>query len=107
MVPATLGLGHRGDYHTDRQCPQFVKGAMGFGGQGQAMVDEFPEGIVEFRQQRGVLEAWYGRRFSGESRREHGPSVHHLKGAHPRSFLGKARTLRTIGKSLVQSRYTS
>ena len=44
----------------------------------------------------------------GESRREHGPSIHHLKGARPRGFLGKARTLRrTIGKSLVQSRCAS
>ena len=36
MVPATLGLGHPGDYQTDRPCPQFVKGAGRLGGQGQA-----------------------------------------------------------------------
>ena len=36
MVPATLGLGHSGDYQTDRPCPQFVKGAGRLGGQGQA-----------------------------------------------------------------------
>ena len=34
--PATLGLGHPGDYQTDRPCPQFVKGAGRLGGQGQA-----------------------------------------------------------------------
>ena len=55
MVPATLGLGHSGDYQTDRSCPQFVKGAGGLGARGrQGVVDVFPEGIAEFRQQRGV-----------------------------------------------------
>ena len=32
MIPATLGLGHPGDYQTGRPCPQFVKGARGLGG---------------------------------------------------------------------------
>ena len=36
MVPATLGLGHTGDYQTGRPCPQFVKQARGLEGQGQA-----------------------------------------------------------------------
>ena len=34
MVPATLGLGHPGDY--DRPCPQFVDGVRGLQGQEQA-----------------------------------------------------------------------
>ena len=34
--PATLGLGHPGDYQTDRPCPQFVKGAGRLGGHEQA-----------------------------------------------------------------------
>ena len=55
MFPATLGLGHPGDYQTDRPCPQFVKGAGRLGGQGQQIVvDVSPEGIAELRQQRGV-----------------------------------------------------
>ena len=55
MVPATLGLGHPGDYQTGRPCPQFVKGARGLGGWGgQVVVGIFPEGIAEFSQQRGV-----------------------------------------------------
>ena len=55
MVPATLGLGHPGDYQTDRPCPQFVKGQGGLGVRGrQVVVDVFPEGIAEFLQQRGV-----------------------------------------------------
>ena len=55
MVPATFGLGHPGDYQTDRPCPQFVKGAGRLGVRGgQVVVDVFPEGIAEFRQQRGM-----------------------------------------------------
>lgn len=55
MVPAILGLGHSGDYQTDRPCPQFLKGAGRLGGQGQAsVVDVLTEAIVGFRQQRGV-----------------------------------------------------
>ena len=55
MVPATLGLGHPGDYQTDRPCPQIVKGAGRLWGQGrQVVVDVFPEDISESRQQSGV-----------------------------------------------------
>ena len=55
MVAATLGLGQPGDYQTDRPCPQFVKGARELGGRGgRVVVDVFPEGTVEFRQQRGM-----------------------------------------------------
>ena len=54
------------------------------------MVDVFPEGTGGFHQ-RGVYETWYGRRFSGESRREHGPSVQHLKGAEPQGLSGQSR----------------
>ena len=56
----------------------------------QIVVDVFPEGIAELHQQRGVWEAWYGRRFSGESRREHGPSIYHLKGAQPQGLSGQS-----------------
>ena len=55
MVSATLGLGHPGDYQTDRPCPQFVKRAGRLGGRGrQIVVDVSVEGIAELRQQRGV-----------------------------------------------------
>ena len=55
MVPATLGLGHPGDFQTDRPCTQFVKGARGLWVRGgQVVVDVFPEGIAEFCQQRGL-----------------------------------------------------
>ena len=56
----------------------------------QVVVDVFPEGIAEFCQQRGVSEAWYGRKFRGESRREHGASTHHLKGAQPQGLSGQS-----------------
>ena len=52
MVPDTLELGHPGDYQTGRPCPQFVQGGLEVRG-GKVVVDVFPEGIAEFRQQRG------------------------------------------------------
>ena len=75
---------------------------------GQVVVDVFPEGIVEFCQQRGVQEAWYGRRFRGSPGGSMGLPYITSKGLSPRGFLGKAHILRrTTGKSLVQSRCTS
>ena len=56
------------------------------------MVDVFPEGTGGFHQ-RGVYETWYGRRFSGESRREHGPSLHHPKGAQLQGLSGQSPVL--------------
>ena len=71
--------------------PHLERGQGSLGVRGRhIVVDVFPEGIAEFRQQRGVKEAWYGRRFRGESRREHGPSIHHLKGAQPQGLSGQS-----------------
>ena len=52
---SSWGLSDRPTMFPVRPCPQFVKGARGLGGRGrQVVVDEFPEGIAEFCQQRGV-----------------------------------------------------
>ena len=109
MVPATLGLGHSGDYQTDRPCPQFVEGAGRLEGRGrQVAVEIFPEAIVEFRQQGACKKLGMG---GGSGRRPVGSvGLPHItsKGLSPRGFLDKAHILRrTIGTSLVQSRCTS
>ena len=74
----------------------------------QVVVDVFPESTAEFCQQRGMQEAWYGRRFRGSPGGSVGLPYITSKGLSPRGFLSKAHILRrTIGKSLVQCRCTS
>ena len=104
MVPTTLGLGHPGDYQTDRPCPQFVKGAGRLGGQGQANISRGHCGVAPAERSVGSL-VWEEVQ-RGVQEGAHGPSIHHLKGAQPQG-LSRQSPYSTIGESLVQSRCTS
>ena len=57
----------------------------------QVAVDVFPEGIAEFGQQRECRKLDMGGGSGwGESRRERGLSIHHLKGARPQGLSGQS-----------------
>ena len=73
----------------------------------QVVVDVFPEGIAEFRQQKSVRSLVWEEVQRGSPGGSMDLPYITSKGLSPRGFLGKAHILRTIGKSLVQSRYTS
>ena len=108
MVPATLGLGHPGDYQTDRPCPQLGGGEAWGSEAGKLWLTYFQRALRSSASRGECKKLGMG----GGSRGSSGGSMGLLyiisKGLSPRGFLGKACILRrTISKSLVQSRCTS
>ena len=110
MVPATLGLGHPGDYQTDRPCPQFVHGdreAWGSGA-GKLWLTYFQKALWSCTSRGECRKLGMGEGSAGSPGGSMGLPYITSKGLSPRGFLGKAHILRrTVGKSLVQSRCTS
>ena len=88
MVPATLGLGHPRDYQTDRPCPQ-LGGREAWGSGAGKLWLMYLQRALWSSASRGEC-AWYGRRFRVESKRKHGPSIYHLKGAQPQGLSGQS-----------------
>ena len=106
MVPATLGLGHPGDYQTDRPCPLFVKGVWGSGA-GNLWLIYFQMALRSSASRGECRKLGMGGGSGGSPGGSMGLPYITSKDLSPRGFLGKAGTLRrTNGKSLVQSRYT-
>ena len=73
----------------------------------QVVVDVFPEGIVEFRQQKSVRSLVWEEVQRGSPGGSMDLPYITSKGLSPRGFLGKACILRTTGRSLVQPRCPS
>ena len=107
MVPATLGLGHPGDY--DRPCPQFVKGAGEAWGSGASKLwlTYFKRALRSCASRGECRKLDLGGGSAGSPGGSMGLPYITSKGFSPRGLLDKAHILRrTVGKSLVQSRCT-
>ena len=107
MVPATLGLGHPRDYQTDRPCPQLGGREAWGSGAGTLWLMYFQRALRSSASRGECRKLGVGEGSEGSPGGSMGLPYITSKGLSPRGFLGKAHILRrTIGKSLVQSRYT-